>query len=167
MPDSIESTADAIWSLIQRPSPAVTRDEIMSVLRVAMDAPTASEEVLEAGTIILPAVYLDTTAPETLAQFYTSLAGQAFVKATKAPTADENLTPEKTRAQLYTDLACYGQALGKITGDGRFYTIDAQDYLDANVLTKAPTADATMLPAVYLDTTTDDLPPSITHGRCV
>ncbi len=40
---SVDHYADAIWALVQRPSPAVTRDEIMNIVRVAMGAPTADE----------------------------------------------------------------------------------------------------------------------------
>ena len=43
MPDAIITTADKIWAAIQRPFPAITKDEIMDILRVAMDAPTAVE----------------------------------------------------------------------------------------------------------------------------
>jgi len=38
---SIDETADKLWAAIQRVSPSVTRDEVLSILREAMDAPTA------------------------------------------------------------------------------------------------------------------------------
>lgn len=40
---SIEETKAAIWAAIQRPSPAITEEELLGLLRVAMDAPTADE----------------------------------------------------------------------------------------------------------------------------
>lgn len=56
MPDAINTTADKIWSAIQRPSPAVTRDEIIEILMVAMDAPLADENDTSLGEQAAPYV---------------------------------------------------------------------------------------------------------------
>ena len=39
----IETTADKIWAAIQRVKPAISRDDILSILREGFDAPTADE----------------------------------------------------------------------------------------------------------------------------
>jgi hypothetical protein len=41
--NDITSTADKIWAIMQRPSPAPTKDELMAILRDAYGAPTADE----------------------------------------------------------------------------------------------------------------------------
>jgi hypothetical protein len=39
----IEVIADRIWSIIQRPSPAIRKDEILEILREELGAPSADE----------------------------------------------------------------------------------------------------------------------------
>lgn len=39
----INDLAEKLWAAIQRPSPAVSREEIAAILREGLDAPTADE----------------------------------------------------------------------------------------------------------------------------
>ena len=47
---SVDEAFEAIWAVVQRPSPPARPDEIKSILRVALDAPTAVEERLPVET---------------------------------------------------------------------------------------------------------------------